>query len=394
MLSTGDEVLHGQIVDTNAVWLAEFLFRHGLPMTCRLTIGDNSAALVAVLTERSQIADVLIVNGGLGPTSDDMTAQAVATALGVELEVNLSWLKKISAFFASRGESMATINRKQAELPPEAEVMDNPLGTACGFIVQFNRCWMFFTPGVPAEFKLMVEQQILPRLKQRGMVAESPLCLRLTTFGCGESDLAALLEPLTLPCGVVIGYRAAMPIVELKLSGAPSQQAVINLLWHQIRRIVAEWTVFEGTEGMPALLARLLDQRQLTLSVSEQYTAGLLQWQLSGADIDLMAGSVLPAKAESMRAMAARGRALARDTDSALSLVVGSCQQHQLILALHTPDGTFAHRISFYMQGYSLSVRQEVIAMVAMDLLRRWLLGKTVTVACRGIEVLESVKTQ
>ena len=167
MLSTGDEVLHGQIIDTNAAWLADLFFEQGLPLTRRNTVGDNLESLVNVLRERSERCDVLIVNGGLGPTSDDLSALAAATAKGEGLVLHEAWLAQMERFFSGRGRVMAPSNRKQAEIPASAELIDNPVGTACGFAVQLNRCLMFFTPGVPSEFKVMVEQQILPRLRAR-----------------------------------------------------------------------------------------------------------------------------------------------------------------------------------------------------------------------------------
>ena len=120
MLSTGDEVLHGQIVDTNAAWLADFFFNQGLPLSRRNTVGDNLDALVAILRERSEHADVLIVNGGLGPTSDDLSALAAATAKGEGLVLHDAWLAEMERFFHERGRVMAPSNRKQAELPASA----------------------------------------------------------------------------------------------------------------------------------------------------------------------------------------------------------------------------------------------------------------------------------
>lgn len=128
-------------------------------------------------------------------------------------------------------------NRKQAEIPASAELIDNPVGTACGFAVQLNRCLMFFTPGVPSEFKVMVEQQILPRLRARFTLPEPPLCLRLTTFGRSESDLAQSLDHLQLPPGVSMGYRSSMPIIELKLTGPASEKAAMLALWPEVRRV-------------------------------------------------------------------------------------------------------------------------------------------------------------
>ena len=205
MLCTGDEVLHGQIVDTNAAWLADYLFAQGLPMSSRMTVGDALDELVSALTQRSRIADVLIVNGGLGPTGDDLSALAAATAAGEALVEHPEWIARIEAFFAERGRAMAPSNRKQAQIPAGAEMIDNPIGTACGFMMQLGRCLMFFTPGVPSEFKRMVAEQIVPRLRARYTLAPVPLCLRLTTFGRSESDLASQLDGLPLPDGVVLG---------------------------------------------------------------------------------------------------------------------------------------------------------------------------------------------
>ena len=114
MLSTGDEVLHGQIVDTNAAWLADLFFSQGVPLNRRNTVGDSLASLVDVLRERSHLADVLIVNGGLGPTSDDLSALAAATAKGEGLVLHEAWLSQMARYFAERGRVMAPSNRKQA----------------------------------------------------------------------------------------------------------------------------------------------------------------------------------------------------------------------------------------------------------------------------------------
>ncbi|WP_312240212.1 nicotinamide mononucleotide deamidase-related protein YfaY [Pantoea sp.] len=392
MLSTGDEVLHGQIVDTNAAWLADLLFQQGLPMTSRFTVGDKMESLVEALQTRSEAADVLIVNGGLGPTSDDLSAQAAAKACGVELALHEEWLANMEAWFASRGRVMAASNRKQAEIPVGAELIDNPVGTACGFAVELNGCWIFFTPGVPSEFKVMVEQQILPRLKTRFSVPEAPLCLRLTTFGRGESDLAAELEPLALPEGVVMGYRSSMPIIEIKLTGPASQRVAMEQVWQQVRLQLAECTIFEGTEGLPALLARELKTRTLQLAVSEQFTAGLLQWQLASAEVPLSRGEILPAMQEDLETQASRTQAFAREQGAALAISTGALDEMEIALALHTPDATWAQRVKFNNARHNLKTRQEVVAMMAMNMLRHWLHGSEVSTGHGWIDVVETVK--
>ncbi|WP_323080954.1 nicotinamide mononucleotide deamidase-related protein YfaY [Klebsiella variicola] len=391
MLSTGDEVLHGQIVDTNAAWLADFFFNQGLPLTRRHTVGDDLDALVEILRERSEQADVLIVNGGLGPTSDDLSALAAATAKGEGLILHPEWLETMTRFFAERGRPMAESNRKQAEIPASAEMINNPVGTACGFAVQLNRCLMFFTPGVPSEFKVMVEQEILPRLRQRFTLPEPPVCLRLTTFGRSESELAQSLNPLTLPPGVVMGYRSSMPIIELKLTGPADQRDAMLALWPEVRKVAGDSLIFEGTEGLPAQIARCLQERQLSLTLSEQFTGGLLALQLSRAGAPLLASEVVPAQEETL-AQAARWAAERRINHFAgLALAVSGQENDHLNVALATPDGTFALRVKFSVTRHSLAVRQEVCAMMALNMLRRWLNGQPLASEHGWINVVDSL---
>ncbi|MCD9684788.1 nicotinamide mononucleotide deamidase-related protein YfaY [Klebsiella variicola] len=391
MLSTGDEVLHGQIVDTNSAWLADFFFNQGLPLTRRHTVGDDLDALVAILRERSEQADVLIVNGGLGPTSDDLSALAAATAKGEGLILHPEWLETMTRFFAERGRPMAESNRKQAEIPASAEMINNPVGTACGFAVQLNRCLMFFTPGVPSEFKVMVEQEILPRLRQRFTLPEPPVCLRLTTFGRSESELAQSLNPLTLPPGVVMGYRSSMPIIELKLTGPADQRDAMLALWPEVRKVAGDSLIFEGTEGLPAQIARCLQERQLSLTLSEQFTGGLLALQLSRAGAPLLASEVVPAQEETL-AQAARWAAERRINHFAgLALAVSGQENNHLNVALATPDGTFALRVKFSVTRHSLAVRQEVCAMMALNMLRRWLNGQPLASEHGWINVVDSL---
>ena len=391
MLSTGDEVLHGQIVDTNAAWLADYFFNQGLPLTRRNTVGDDLDALVAILRERSEQADVLIVNGGLGPTSDDLSALAAATAKGEGLILHAGWLETMTRFFAERGRPMAESNRKQAEIPASAEMINNPVGTACGFAVQLNRCLMFFTPGVPSEFKVMVEQEIVPRLRARFTLPSPPVCLRLTTFGRSESELAQSLNSLPLPPGVVMGYRSSMPIIELKLTGPAEQRDAMLALWPKVRQVAGESLIFEGTEGLPAQIARCLQERQLSLTLSEQFTSGLLALQLRRANAPLLASEVVPAQEETL-AQSARWAAERRVNHFAgLALSVSGEEDDHLNFVLSTPEGTHALRVKFSVNRHSLQVRQEVCAMMALNMLRRWLNGKPVSGEHGWINVVETL---
>lgn len=391
MLSTGDEVLHGQIIDTNAAWLADLFFEQGLPLTRRNTVGDNLKSLVNILRERSEHADVLIVNGGLGPTGDDLSALAAATAKGEGLVLHEAWLAQMERFFSERGRVMAPSNRKQAEIPASAELVDNSVGTACGFAVKLNRCLMFFTPGVPSEFKVMVEQQILPRLRARFTLPEPPLCLRLTTFGRSESDLAQSLDSLPLPPGVSMGYRSSMPIIELKLTGPATQKEAMLALWPEVQRVAGESLIFEGTEGLPAQIARTLKARQLSVTLSEQFTGGLLALQLSRADAPLLASEVVPFQQETL-AQTARWASERRVKHFAgLALAVGGVEGEHLNFALATPEGTHALQVKMSITRHSQAVRQEVCAMMALNMLRRWLNGKPVASEHGWINVVDSL---
>lgn len=391
MLSTGDEVLHGQITDTNAAWLADIFFEQGLPLTRRNTVGDSLEALVNVLRERSEHADVLIVNGGLGPTSDDLSALAAATAKGEELVLHTEWLSHMERFFSDRGRVMAPSNRKQAEIPASAELVDNPVGTACGFAIQLNRCLMFFTPGVPSEFKVMVEQEILPRLRARFTLPEPPICLRLTTFGRSESDLAQSLDHLALPPGVTMGYRSSMPIIELKLTGPATEKDAMLALWPEVQRVAGENLIFEGTEGLPAQIVRELQARQLGLTLSEQFTGGLLALQLSRANASLLASEVVPSQEETLAQTAHWAAERRVNHFAGLALAISGLEEEHLNFALSTPEGTHGLRVKMSATRYSLAVRQEVCAMMALNMLRRWLNGKPVASEHGWINVVESL---
>lgn len=190
---------------------------------------------------------------------------------------------------------MAASNRKQALILASAELIDNPVGTACGFALQLNRCLLFFTPGVPSEFKVMVEREIVPRLRERFDLPDPPLCLRMTTFGRGESDLANELDGLPLPEEVVLGYRSSMPIIELKLTGPAHEREAMEQVWQQIRAVAGDSQLYEGTDDLPTRLG----QRGLTLALAEQFTAGMVTWQCRSAGVPVTGGEWWPEAPES-----------------------------------------------------------------------------------------------
>lgn len=238
----------------------------------------------------------------------------------------------------------------------------------------------------------MVTEQILPRLQQQFSLPEPPLCLRMTTFGRGESSLAAMLEAYTLPEGVTMGYRAAMPVVEIKLTGPQRLKAPMLALWQQIREALNEWVLFEGTQGLPAQLAALLSSRGLSLAISEMYTAGLVHWQLAGADVPLRGGELPVSVPETLAQMGERAAALARKSDAELALVIGGLDNESLGLALMTPEGLQAERLTFSSSRHSLAMRQELISTVALNRLQRWLQGKSAPQSYSWLTVIERLQ--
>lgn len=280
MICTGEEVLAGQIVDTNAAWLGNCLLEKGLEMSRRTTVGDRLEDLVEVFQERSLYADVILVNGGLGPTADDLSAQAMATAMGVELEEDLRWSEHLKTWFEKRGITLSASNLKQAFLPQGAIMVDNPVGTACGFRVKLNRAWLFFTPGVPHEFKQMVADQFVPFVQSLDESRDNIEVTKLLTLGMGESSMAEALESLKWPFGVTLGYRSYMPYLELKLIGRNISQSDRQVALEQAQRVLGDTVVAHHQETLAAEVHRLLVDAGKTLSVAESLTGGMISDQL------------------------------------------------------------------------------------------------------------------
>jgi nicotinamide-nucleotide amidase len=158
VICTGDEVLTGKIVNTNFSYITQKLEDVGLSVTRETTVGDDREDLLDAFQLAGSRADAVIVNGGLGPTVDDLSQEIAARAAGVELVLSEEWMQCMEAFFRRRSRVMPPNNRKQAMLPQGAEVLDNPIGTACGFAVDIGRARFFFTPGVPRELRRMLEE--------------------------------------------------------------------------------------------------------------------------------------------------------------------------------------------------------------------------------------------
>lgn len=281
MICTGEEVLSGQIIDTNAAWVANAMMELGIEMQYRITVGDRLEDLAQAFIDRSHHAEVIIVNGGLGPTSDDMSAEAMALAKGEPLVENVEWREKLIEWFSRNNRVMAKSNLKQAWLPESAVMIDNPVGTACGFRVKLNNAWLFFTPGVPFELKHMISEQFIPFIKSEFGSSENTALKKLLTIGYGESSLADSLEVLTLPDGITLGYRSSMPHIEIKIF-ARGDKAISQLpaVTKQVKVILGTAVVADDKPTLAAEIHQRLFQSGFSLSVAESCTGGLITSQL------------------------------------------------------------------------------------------------------------------
>lgn len=216
IFSQGEEVVTGQIVDTNAAWLSEQAVTMGFTVTRHTTVGDKLDDQIALLREISIRADCCICTGGLGPTSDDLTAEAVAKAFGLSLEFDAVAFEQIKHFFTLRNRVMPESNRKQAMFPKGAERIDNAWGTAPGFSLQAGRCWFAFVPGVPMEMRHLFLESIRPKLASRFLLRPQKL-VAIKTLGIGESAIQEIISAIEIPAQVQLGFRASPDDVQTKL---------------------------------------------------------------------------------------------------------------------------------------------------------------------------------
>lgn len=361
IISTGDEIVTGLVVDTNAAWLSALLLEQGWQVRRRVTVGDNLNDLKAVLQESAARAEVVLVCGGLGPTADDLTAQAAAEAFDQPLTLFPDWLATIEARYASRGRPMPASNAKQAWLPQGCEILDNPVGTACGFLVQVGPSRLFFTPGVPFEFKQMVREQILPRLKALDGAESDTELRRFYTFGVSESALSDMLDAAPWPAGIELGYRSSMPLIELKLIGHGASAADMDAAETRLLTSIEPWLVGRGDEEPARQILDLLGDRALTLLEGESRGALLAMCHEHPA---LAAGFSHTLSDDLMQLTAPA---------APLSLTIGSSGPDGVPLLLCV-DGQL-HGQTLKVSHPDPDSGRRILAFAALDMLRRQLQG-------------------
>ncbi len=281
VLTIGDELLRGEIVDSNKSFLSDRLLTVDADIRWHSSVLDDPADMTDAFLRAAGRADVVLVSGGLGPTRDDLTIEVLAHTFGRKLTTDDETLEKLRAFFARFGREMAPNNAKQANFPEGSEILLNPEGTAPGCMLRTDGATFFCMPGVPRELYRMMDEQVLPRLEALrgdGQVARATL---LRTFGMGESNLDEALTDLDLGEGVTLGFRTAFPdnYVRPLARGATAEEAQARLAraCDAIQMRLGALVYGEGaTETMETVLGRLLQERGKTIAVAESCTGGLL----------------------------------------------------------------------------------------------------------------------
>ena len=282
IICTGDEVLTGKIVNTNFSYIAQKLEDVGLSVRWGTTVGDDRDTLLAAFLHAGERADAVIVNGGLGPTVDDLSQEVAARAAGVDLVLSGEWLTTMEAFFQRRSRVMSPNNRKQAMLPETAEILDNPIGTACGFAMDIGKARFFFTPGVPRELRRMLEEQIIPRLLARSGTQTAIRLKRFHSYGLGESHVDALLqgvEELVPDGSAKLGFRAHYPQIETKVTVRGADETDIDAklapVVTEVRKRLGNFILAEDDDTLESVILKSLKkQQQGSLTVVETFTSG------------------------------------------------------------------------------------------------------------------------
>lgn len=288
LLSTGEEVRSGAVVDTNASHIAQALEASGIHVARHLCVGDGLAEIHAALAEISRRADLAVVTGGLGPTVDDRTTEAAAKAAAVSCRPDPDALAAMAAFFRTSNRTMTQAHRRQAVLPAGSRWLANPVGMAPGFCLNIGRCLCFFLPGVPREMRRMLDEGVLPEIDRRmGTNRETGRTRVLSTFGLTESETGRRLEGFEEAFSdLTLGFQIRFPEILVRILGRSGNPA-------RLERRLDDAVAWAGrrlgqcvisTAGLPLAEAvgSLLRSRKATVALAESCTGGLMAHWLTG----------------------------------------------------------------------------------------------------------------
>jgi len=395
LIAIGSELLLGETIDTNSAYLARQLAGIGVSLFRKTVVGDNQERIAATISEALDRADLVICTGGLGPTVDDMTRDAVAQALGRPLVFHQHLLDQIEARFRSFGRAMSESNRRQAYVPEGARIIENPRGTAPSFIVEDARNpdraksgTVIVLPGVPSEMRYLWENAVLPYLtverRQTGII----LVRTLHAAGLSESRIGELVADLMAQDNPTLGISAKRAQYELRIGARADSRAAAEALADAveatIRQRIGQYLI--GLENLDATVARLMDERGLSLALYEGNDRGPTFRVLSAIaeGRSMLRGAMIhpldrPADDEAAMSLARSGALSARDHwRSALALGVqpastaGADGFTMVAVVLVHPNGIVESNRRF---DRALDEGWEFVGTLALEVLRQYLLG-------------------
>ena len=286
ILAIGTELAIGQAVDTNSAWLAQQLAAAGVHTARHVTVADDLADITGAIREAAATAELVLISGGLGPTADDLTRDALAAALGVELVFNPTSYEQIEAYFAERKRAMHEKNRVQAMIPDGATPIENPRGTAPGIRATLGRAAIFVMPGVPSEMKAMFARDVLPAIGAMGGAGEVIVQRILRTFGMAESELGEkIVDLMKRGRNPAVGTSAADLIISVRINAhgrtADEAAALAERDVAAVRERIGTYVFGEGEDELQTAVARLLIEQGRAVSAVESCTGGLVAKRLT-----------------------------------------------------------------------------------------------------------------
>ncbi len=301
LLTIGDEILYGQIVDTNSQWMSIELDKIGVKVIRKTTVGDVESEILTAFAEAEKRADVILITGGLGPTSDDLTKPLLAKYFNCEMKMHAEALEELTAFFKSRGRELTDTNKQQALLPVGCTKITNAIGTAPGMWFERNGKVFMAMPGVPYEMKRIMSDHVIPRLKEK---FEMPVIVHkiIRTVGIGESILSDKISDWekALPPHIKLAYLPSIGEVKLRLTGTGKSEAdlrsEIESLSEKILPLAGEYIFGYGEDPLEAAIGKALLEKKLTISVAESCTGGYLSHLITSVpgSSNYFLGSMVP----------------------------------------------------------------------------------------------------
>ena len=410
VVAVGTELLLGQIVDTNSAWLGEQLAANGINSLLQVKVGDNLGRVESVLRAALVDADAVIMCGGLGPTHDDLTREAIAAVMGVELRPDEAVAEVITNMFASRGRYMAANNLRQALVPEGATIIPQTRGTAPGLICPVTIAGVdkvvYAVPGVPHEMKEMVERAVLPDMRRRSGDTGVIVSRTLRTWGESESGLNERLDPVIARLDetgnptlafLASGWEGLKVRLTAKAATPAEAESLLDTWDAEVRAVVGEHVFAVDDENMESATLALMRGRGVTLALAESVTGGLVAGRLTGVPgaSDVLRGAVVsyasevkfdllgvpegPVVSEAAAAAMATGvrHVLGADVGLALTGVAGPTEQDGMpvgTLCVGIDDGSVVVARTFRLPGQREQMRQMSV-ITALDFLRRHLLA-------------------